>query len=388
MWMMNQHMRFRYAGLVVLLVGFVMVACAAPEVQRAEELVQQEDWDGAVAEYREALRQDPFNQELQRILTEVKTQAAKKHYAEGRRYLEEKQLPEALQEFQIALGLDPSRPEHHTALGDTVRLKDTRRALQDGEKLRNLGRLEEAMAAYERAIGLDPSLAQALDGITAIAQMQHAYKTIGDSAEPVTLRFQNTRLKQVFEILARTANINIIFEKDVRDDLVTIFTKDMPFDEALTLVLSTNQLFARHVAPDTLLVIPDTKQKRQQYQDLMIRTFYLSTAKAKDMANLLRTILETKRVYVNESLNAVVIRDQPEKLTLAEQIILANDRRDSEVVLDVEVLEVSKNVAQRYGLTFAKQVTFLKPRNIFAPLARKQEKNRKWFNQFLHLSRQ
>ena len=356
MWIINQLVFLRYTGLMLLLMSPALSACAVPEVQVAEELVQQEDWDGAVAAYREALRKDPFNEELQQTFNEVKARAAQDHYAKGRRYLEEKQLPEALQEFQIALGLDPSRPEHHSALGDAVRLKDARRALQDGEKLRNLGRLDEAMAAYERAIELDPSLTQALEGITAVAQMQNASKMLGGSAEPVTLRFQNTRLKQVFEILFRTANLNFIFEKDVRDDLVTIFMKDLPFDEALNLVLSTNQLFARRVAPDTLLIIPDTKQKRQQYQDLMIRTFYLSNAKAKDMANLLRTILETKRVYVNEALNAVVIRDQPEKLTLAEQVILANDRRDAEVIFDVEVLEVTRNVTQRYGLTFSKQV--------------------------------
>ena len=199
------------------------------------------------------------------------------------------------------------------------------------------------MSTYERAIELDPSLTKALDGITAISEAQQIKKSIGGHTEAVTLRFQNTRLKQVFEILARTANINILFEKDVRDDLVTIFTKDLPFDEALRLILTTNQLFSRRVSPDTLLIIPDTKQKRQQFQDLQIRTFYLSNSKAKDTANLLRTILETKRVYVNEPLNTVVIRDQPAKLQLAEQIILANDRQDCEVIFDVEIGEVKRN---------------------------------------------
>ena len=154
-----------------------------------------------------------------------------------------------------------------------------------------------------------------------------------------------------------------MFDKDVHDDLVTIFTRDTPFHEALNLILTTNQLFAKQVAPDTILIIPDTKQKRQQYQDLKIRTFYLSTAKAKDMANLLRTILETKRVYVNEPLNTVVIRDQPAKLALAEKIILANDRRDAEVLFDVEILEVNRTKTKKIGLNFAKKAGF----GIFPP---------------------
>ncbi|MDH5700855.1 MAG: cohesin domain-containing protein, partial [Nitrospirota bacterium] len=136
------------------------------------------------------------------------------------------------------------------------------------------------------------------------------------------------------------------------------FTKDTPFDEALNLILTTNQLFAKRVGPDRLLIIPDTKQKREQFDDLQIRTFYLSNAKAKDMANLLRTILETKRVYVNEPLNTVVIRDEPDKISLAEQIILANDRQDSEVLFDIEVLEVNRTKSRRTGLNFAKQAGF------------------------------
>ena len=337
---------------------FLLQACAglSPEARYAEELLEKQMFDGAVAAYREAIKNDPFNAELQTKLEEAKTQAAGYHYGRGRTFLKSKQLPEALQEFQIALGLDPTKSAHHVALGDAVRLKNARTSLHDAEKLRRFGRLDEAMAAYERAIELDPSLVAAVEGLTSLVQDQQTRKKLGDSAEPVTLRFQSTRLKQVFEILARAANINILFEKDVRDDLVTIFTKDTPFDEALNLILTTNRLFAKRVSEDTLLVIPDTKQKRQQYQDLKIRTFYLTNAKAKDMSNLLRTILETKRIYVNEPLNTVVVRAEPEKIMLAEQIILANDRRDAEVVFDVEILEVNKNKRKRLGASFAKQI--------------------------------
>jgi general secretion pathway protein D len=358
---MRSSPKFQFLCFILLGMSFWIISgCSGitPELKLAQEFVEDEEWDQAVAAYREALRKDPFNAEIGAAFDKVKARAAEEHFLLGKNYLKKKQLPQALNEFQIALGLNPSKPEHHTALGDAVRLKDARTALQDAQKLHHLGRLDEALSTYERAIELDPELTKALEGITALSQAIQENKSIGGHTEPVTLRFQNTRLKQVFEILARTANINILFEKDVRDDLVTIFTKDLPFDEALTLILTTNQLFVRRVSPDTLLIIPDTKQKRQQFQDLQIRTFYLSNSKAKDTANLLRTILETKRVYVNEPLNTVVIRDQPEKLQLAEQIILANDRRDAEVVFDVEILEVNKSKTRKLGASFAKQAGF------------------------------
>ncbi|MCA9456408.1 MAG: tetratricopeptide repeat protein [Nitrospiraceae bacterium] len=336
----------------------LLMSCTLREAQLGDELEQKGDFDGAIAAYRDALKKDPFNKEIDEKYKAVKIRAANQHFSRGRQMLKERKMGEALQEFQIAVGLDPQNKEHHTALNDVWRLKSAHQTFLDANNMEGLGRYDEAMALYESAVELDPSLSEAVEGITRVVQLQKTTQAIGGSAEPVTLRFQNTRLKQVFEILARTANIDILFDKDVRDDLVTIFTKDTPFDEALNLILTTNQLFAKRVGPDRLLVIPDTKQKREQYDDLQIRTFYLSNAKAKDIANLLRTILETKRVYVNEPLNTVVIRDEPAKVTLAEQIILANDRSDSEVLFEVEVLEVNRKDTQNLGLQFAKEAGF------------------------------
>jgi len=348
----------KYLNLVFLACFVFLVACAGKEGLLGEAMEQRGDWDGAVTAYRNALKEDPFNKEIDGKLKHAKTRAAEAHFAQGRQWLKMRKIPEALQEFQIALGLDPENPAHLTALNDTWRLKSARQTLLDAKHLESLGRFDEALSLFETAVELDPSLTEAIEGITRVVQHQQEDQTLGESAEPVTLRFQNTRLKQVFEILARTANIDILFDKDVRDDLVTIFTKDTPFNEALNLILTTNQLFAKRAGPNRLLIIPDTKQKREHYEDLQIRTFYLSNAKAKDMANLLRTILETKRVYVNEPINTVVVRDRPEKLILAEHIILANDRQDAEVVLDVEILEVNQTKTKRFGLNFAKEAGF------------------------------
>ncbi|MCH7566711.1 MAG: tetratricopeptide repeat protein, partial [Nitrospirae bacterium] len=331
----------------------LVTGCALPEVRTAEQLAAQGNWDGAVVAYRAALKKDPFDRTIQEHLKQAKRRAAESHSARGRQFMKDDHLTEALYEFKLALGLDPARSEHHLAFGDAMRLKEARTELGTADTLRNLGRLEEAIEAYQRAVELDPDLTPALEGITALSARIQSEETIGGSTQPITLRFQNARLKEVFEILARAVGINVIFDKDLRDDSVTVFIKDTPFHEALNLILTTHNLFATRVGPDTLLISPYTKQKKAQYQDLMIRTFYISHVKAKDMVNLLRTMLESKRVYVNEKLNAVVIRAEPAKLHLAERIIMANDRRDSEVQLDVEVLEVSRTKKQQLGLKYA-----------------------------------
>jgi len=318
-------------------------------------LAEDGEWDKAVAAYRETLKNDPFDEALKDKLEVAKQHAAVVHYANGRRSLEERRIAEALSEFKAALGLDPTKVEHHAGMTDALRLKEANDQLQTADKLLNLGRSEEALTAYERAVELDPSLTQALTHITEITAQQRATKMFGGSSQPISLRFQNAKLKEVFEIVARTAGLNVIFDKEVRDEPITIFIKDMAFDDALNLILNTNGMVAQRVAPETLLIMPNNKQKQAQYQDLLMRTYYLNNAKAKDAVNLLRTMLESKRIYVDEKVNAIVVRDEPVKLQLAERLLFAIDRREPEVELDVEVLEVNRTKSLKYGLNYAKQ---------------------------------
>ncbi|MES4786966.1 MAG: hypothetical protein C4294_15425, partial [Nitrospiraceae bacterium] len=135
--------------------------------------------------------------------------------------------------------------EYHTAVNDVLRIKEAKDQLQTADKLEGLGRLDEALDAYERAVEFDPGLTEALKRITAITEQQHAAKPFGNSAQPITLRFQNAKLKEVFEVLARAGGINVLFDREVRDDPVTIFIKDTPFEDALNLLLNLNGLFAR-----------------------------------------------------------------------------------------------------------------------------------------------
>jgi general secretion pathway protein D len=293
--------------------------------------------------------------DIQTRLDDARVHAAAGHYVEGRRALVEHRFVDALREFKQALGFDSSKQEHHEGMAEVLRLKEARDQMEAGGKLLGMGRSDEALAAYERAVELDPSLTQALDSITQITKQQRADRSLAGSSQPITLRFQNAKLKEVFEILARTAGVNVIFDKEVRDDPITIFVKDLPFDEALNLILSTNNLLTQRIGSDTLLVMPNTKQKQAQYQDLLLRTFYLANAKAKDAVNLVRTMLDSKKIYVDEKINAIVVRDEPAKLQLAERMLFAIDLREPEIELAVEILEVNRTKSLKYGVNFAKQ---------------------------------
>ncbi|MGQ0812286.1 MAG: secretin N-terminal domain-containing protein [Nitrospiraceae bacterium] len=339
---------------LIFLTGCTLLTPA--DVKRGDRFLQEGNWEEAVLAYKRALKDDPFNQSLINKFSLARERAAVAHQERGRALLKEQQTDLALDEYKRALSMEPTSVEHQTGFAEALRHKEARDLTRESDRLVQVGRVDEALENYARAAGLDPTLTEALEGITRLTEEQEAQKRDQGGRQPVTLRFRSAGLKEVLEGLAKTGGTNVVFDKDVRNDPINIAVQDTPFEDALNLILSSNNLFSRRVGPETLLISPNTKQKQEQYQDQMIRTFYLSNMKAKDMLVLLKSMLDSKRVHANEQLNTIVIRDQPEKVQLAEKIILANDRQDSEVLFDVEVLEVDRTVNQTYGLTYPKQV--------------------------------
>ena len=342
----NNIVRHTAAGMCCAIGAMAfLVGCAyfiSPDIKRGDQHLAAGNWEEASLAYKQALKDDPFDTKLQSKYTMARERAAASYEERGRAYLKEHRPDLAMEQFKRALTIEPSSLDHQSGLLEALRLTDARGQNREADRLAQLGRADEAMEAYARAAELDPSFKEPLESISKLTEEQQALNRDDRRKQPVTLRFRNAGLKEVLEGIGKAGGINLIFDKDVRNDPVTISVQDTPFQEAFNLILNSNSLFAQTVSPGVMIVSPNTKQKQEQYQDLMIRTFYLSNAKAKDMLVLLKSMLDSKRMHANEQLNTIVIRDQPEKLEMAEKIILANDRLDSEVLFDVEVLEVDR----------------------------------------------
>ncbi|MBX3320243.1 MAG: hypothetical protein KF890_10220 [Nitrospira sp.] len=341
------------APVILLLTGCSLFV--SPEVKRGDQYLAEEQWEAASLAYKEALKEDPFNPTLQSKYVLARGRTAAMHAERGRAFIRDGHDDLAREEFKRALTIEPSSVEYQSGFQEATRLKESRSHFREAERLAQLGRMEEALGSYARAVELDPTYQAPLDGIARLTEEQQAISRAEGMKEPVTLKFKSAGIKEILEAVAKASGLTLVFDKDVRNDPISISIQDTPFEEAFRLILTSNSLFARHISPTVLVVSPDTKQKQEQYQDLMIRTFYLSTAKAKDMVLLLKSMLDSKRMHANEQLNAIVIRDQPEKLQLAEKIILANDRQEPEVLFDLEVLEVNRTKSQTYGLNYPKQ---------------------------------
>jgi general secretion pathway protein D len=291
----------------------------------------------------------------------------------------------------------------------------------DNERIK--GRWEEAEILYERVLGMEPENTRAKAGLVAVRmdsrhagvlqQAQAAFKKGDletaqaklqvillenrDNSEaktlqrqideqlakdalsgpslrsglkkPISLQFRDANLKMVFEALSRTSGINILFDKDVKGDLkTTIFVKEVSVEDTIDLILLQNQLEKKILSENTVFVYPNLPAKTREYQDLKIRSFQLTNVEAKQMLTLLKTMLKTKDLFIDEKTNTLVMRDTPEAVRLAEKLVATQDLAEPEVMLEVEVLEVGRNRLRELGIKFPDSLTLAVPGGTLADL--------------------
>ncbi len=233
--------------------------------------------------------------------------------------------------------------------------------ITEAKTLVQSGDEEGALARLHPVLAENPSHREAR-ALARSIQEQRMKKTAasrglgGISRKPVTLEFRDALLKNVFDVLSRTAGINFVFDRDVRPDLKTTLTlRNTPIEDAIAFLLATNQLEKKVLNENTILVYPNLPNKLRDYQDLTVRSFYLANADVKQTLNLVKTVVKTRDVFVDERLNLLVMRDTPQAIGLAEKLIAVQDLAEPEVMLDVEVLEIARNRLQELGVRWPSQ---------------------------------
>ena len=346
-------LRKRNYSWLILVPVFALGACTSP-VQIADGHIAQDEWMKAVLSYRKAASENPSDVEYKSRLKQTELKAADHYYQRGWILFEQDNLDGAIIQFQQGLAAMPDHGKLLQAMRQALLRKEAHSLYAEAVKAHEAGQPEVSRRLLSRALEAYPGFRQAEEMLS-----REAKQVVDDgsgerlkvsSRAPITLNFRQTDIRTAFEFIAKSFGIDVVFDDGVRTMPVTLFAKDVSFEEALNLILATTKTFYKIVGANSILIAPDSKEKRGQYEDQMVRVFQLTNIHAKAMSDILKGIVPLKKIIVNDDLNTIVVRDTEEAIRVAEKVININDRRPAELILEVEILEVNRSKAERLGL--------------------------------------
>jgi general secretion pathway protein D len=311
---------------IVALLSGCATGAAIREARRAEE---RQDYDLAVVEYTRALQRAPNNVDARAGLQRAKLRASQDHFTRARRLSATGRLEEAASEYKLAGELNPDNPVIVAELEQTQNQLRARIAInRDGKT-----ELEALVERMKR---------QRLPGLEVPADPL-----------PDELIFRDASNQVIIRALAQMAKVNVVFDPAFRASPISIEIRNQTFAEALQSITGSTQTFYRVTAPRTITIIPDTPAKRREYEEDIVRTFYLSNADLKETMDLLRIVIDARRIGAIQGTNAITITDTAERIEAAGRLISMIDKARPEVMTDVELLEVNRARLTEYGLQFA-----------------------------------
>lgn len=177
--------------------------------------------------------------------------------------------------------------------------------------------------------------------------------------KPVTLNFKSQPIVQILDAISQAAGVDFVLDPEVQTTLpASIMARQTTAEDAINVLLRTHQLEKKVLDQHSLLIYPARADKEKEYRELMVRVFYLNQANASTVLAALRQISAPKNVHLDERTNAVLVRDTPEVLAVAERVVTALDIAQSEVTMDVQVLEVNASDELEVGVDYPSDLRF------------------------------
>ena len=330
-------MKERSTRTLVRLVALVAVAalvagCAAGRASygRGERASRAGDWDAAVEQYRAAVQEDPDRVDYQIALERAMINASVQHLDQARLLEARGQLEDALREYRRASGYDPSNRQ---IAGRVVEME---RRIRD-------------MAEAARP---QPTIQQLQEGVR-----QNPEPLLNPaSRDPIDVVFNNASLRDILNSMGTSAGINVTFERDYQDRSYTVEMRGVTFDQALDQIFAGNLLFYKAINETTIMVIPDNAQKRALYSEQVIRTFFVSHADATEVAQILNGVIRipalavAPQIVANKTSNTITVRATANIVAIIERVIEQNDKPKAEIIIDVQIMEVSRTRTEQFGI--------------------------------------
>lgn len=358
------------AGVIFAITGLLMLigGCAGYQAFRdGHAQIAEGQPEPGLAKLRQAMDKEPGNNEYRRSYYMQREVQVNNLLRSAETSLEQGDFVMARDMFAKASRLDSSNARASNGSARTEVAERHWKALDAAAALAKAGSIDQAISKTQQVVSENPNHRRAALQLRQLMRQQAdtTGKELGIYPKlktayrvPVSLSFTNASLLQVFEALKQASGLNYMIERDVRPDLrVTLSVTNKPVADIVRLLLATNQLESRVLDDDTLLIYPNTAAKAAEYREMVVRTFYLSNADATKVANAVKTIAKVRDVVVDEKLNMLMVRDSAEAVRLAEKLIASQDIAEPEVMLELEVLEVSANRLLELGIRWPDSVS-------------------------------
>src|SRR5271165_1987123 len=309
--------------------------------------------------------------------------AAKALYQQGKDAEARQDYITAYNDYHKAWEIKPTDLTYRTA-AEYVRFLAAASYVHKGEILMNAGKLQEALTNFEQALAIDPSSFIAQQQANKVRQLllkgqnpapaptpqsgltRRMEEATGPvelapiSQTPIILKLSEDG-KTIHDSIGKLAGINVLFDPDYTSKRIRVDLNGVTLEEALQITALESKTFWRPVTPNTIFVAGDTPAKRKELEQSVIQTFYLSNLsqpnELQDLVNILRTLLDTQRLQQFPSQQAVVVRGTPDQIAMAQKLIDDLDKSRPEVVVEVAIMQVSRDKMRNLGIQPPASVT-------------------------------
>jgi len=317
----------RTAATRALALSLCLVMTLGCGLHRAAVAVDEGRYDDAMAEYRKALAKNPKNLEAKIGFRRTATLAAEQHLRKAKEAQRVGQTDVEAKEVATAVILDPSNA---VAVDWMARLE------QAALRRRNQEEAEESIDA------------QRIKG-----EAKNALPINPRSLEGMDLNFtRKTSLKEIFQQLSRNSGVNIVLHSSAsaQDQSISVDLRGLSFQRVLDTLMLQSDLFYKVMDANSIMVFKKTPQNLQEYENKLIRTFYLSNAEVENVRQIFNALMPQLRVFIDKRLNAITVMAKPTDLGIAQRIVSQLDKAKAEVMVYLELLEVAEKNEENLGL--------------------------------------
>lgn len=365
-------------GLSVVLLAVLLSGCQGMMAfSEGKALFAEGQNEAGFAKLEEAVRLEPKNVEYRIALTNMRSVMLNQQIMLAEKARREGLLSDAEKAYRQALAIDPGHVLAQQGLDAVTTERRHRQVVSDAEgvlKQGGPGAYQDALEKLRPVLSENPGQKEALNLKARIDEEQSKEQKVDSKLaesfrKTISLELRDAPLKGVFDLISKVSGLNFFFDKDIRPDLKTsVLAKNTTVEDAMRMLLVTNQLDQKVLGDNTILVYPNTPQKQQDYQSLSVRAFLLTNSDAKAVSNTIKTIVKTKDMVVDERLGLIIVRDTPDAIRLAERIVALQDLSDPEVVLELEVLEIKRTRLLELGIQWPTQLTLAPLQSSGVPL--------------------